>query len=215
MIKYLGCLEEYKRVSSIRYWILRTEYRVTSESRHMGRFEEHKKYQVFGVEKKNRVDRVTSESRHMGCFGERKEVFEVCLMLLTGRQSINTRVGLIRSVQLQTGFENFFRSFQTSDKIWRNRIWRNRKDTNCWRLIAFRTIPRKLSSHAIAMLGSHGDKMGESWLQRVVWIFPLPTQLTCPRQHQSSLSLELLIRAKEDRWMEEYAQMLPSLEIKM
>ena len=92
-------------------------------------------------------------------------------------------------------------------KIWRNRIWRNRKDTNCWRLIAFRTIPRKLSSH--------GDKMGESWLQRVVWIFPLPTQLTCPRQHQSSLSLELLIRAKEDCWMEEYAQMLPSLEIKM
>ena len=189
-IQTYGTFWGAKKVSSIRYW-----EKVPST--------------------KNWVDRVTSESRHMGCFGERKEVFEVCLMLLTGRQSINTRVGLIRSVQLQTGFENFFTELQDFRPDLAFKIWRNRKDTNCWRLIAFRTIPRKLSSHAIAMLGSHGDKMGESWLQRVVWIFPLPTQLTCPRQHQSSLSLELLIRAKEDCWMEEYAQMLPSLEIKM
>ena len=97
------------------------------------------KYLVLrkSIEKKNWVDRVTSESRHMGCFGERKEVFEVCLMLLTGRQSINTRVGLIRSVQLQTGFENFFTELQDFRPDLAFKIWRNREDTNCWRLIAF------------------------------------------------------------------------------
>ena len=36
-----------------------------------------------------------SESRRMGCFGVGKELFEVRLMLATGSQSINTRVGLI------------------------------------------------------------------------------------------------------------------------
>ena len=54
----MGCFEEYQRVSSVRYSTLRTEYRVTSESRHMGRFEEHKKYQVFGIEKKYQAQRI-------------------------------------------------------------------------------------------------------------------------------------------------------------
>ena len=57
------------------------------------------KVSISAIEKKYQAQRieyqVTSEPRRMGCFGERKEVFEVRLMLLTGRQSINTRVGLI------------------------------------------------------------------------------------------------------------------------